>query len=246
MKILRRYIALLLLSLLAGAATLLAQAGFADDRVMLQGFYWESYRHGYPAKFPSYGDKHWYAIVQTVASQIRDGRFTLIWMPPPSYAGDFSAGYNPKEYFRLDNSYGTFDEHRAALQALLQNGVEPVADIVINHRDGSSGWADFKNPDWGVWAICKTDEAFSNAASGITNTPDNQKGNCEEQADYRPEGTYQYPDFRDIAHPDSRVRQDIERYLLQLKSLGYRGWRYDMVHGYHARWIALYNRLSQP
>jgi glycosidase len=118
---------------------------------------------------------------------------TLIWMPPPSYAGDFSAGYNPKEYFRLDNSYGTVDEHRAALQALLQNGVEPVADIVINHRDGRSGWADFKNPDWGVWAICKTDQAFSNTASGITNTPDNQKGNCEEQADYRPEGTYQYP-----------------------------------------------------
>ena len=23
-----------------------AQAGFDDDRVMLQGFYWESYRHG--------------------------------------------------------------------------------------------------------------------------------------------------------------------------------------------------------
>jgi alpha-amylase len=31
-----------------------------------------------------------------------------------------------------------------------------------------------------------------------------------------------------------------------LKSLGYRGWRYDMVHGYHAQWIALYNRLTIP
>src|SRR5215210_2890019 len=27
-----------------------AQAGFEDDRVMLQGFYWESYRHGHPEK----------------------------------------------------------------------------------------------------------------------------------------------------------------------------------------------------
>ena len=27
---------------------LYAQAGFEDDRVMLQGFYWESYRHGHP------------------------------------------------------------------------------------------------------------------------------------------------------------------------------------------------------
>ncbi|MEI9970692.1 MAG: alpha-amylase family glycosyl hydrolase [Ignavibacteriota bacterium] len=196
---------------------------------MLQGFYWESYRHGHPTQFPSYGDTHWYAIVQGVVAAIRDGRFNLIWMPPPSYAGDSSAGYNPKEYFRLDNSYGTFAEHRAALEALLQNGVEPVADIVINHRDGESSWADFKNPAWGVWAICRTDEAFSNMASGITNTPADQRGDCEEMATYRPEGTYQYPDFRDIAHTDKRVRQDIERYLLQLKSLGYRGWR--LRHG---------------
>src|ERR1022692_3994001 len=153
----RRIAAILLLSLLACGTALLGQAGFEDDRVVLQGFYWESYRHGHPAQFPSYGDKHWYAIVQSVAPAIHDGRFNLIWMPPPSYSGEFSAGYNLKEYFRLDNSYGTFAEHRAALEALLGNGIEPVADIVINHRDGETGWAGFKNPDWGTWAICRTD-----------------------------------------------------------------------------------------
>jgi alpha-amylase len=224
----------------------LGQAGFEDDRVMLQGFYWESYRHGHPEKFPTYGNKHWYVIIQGVAPAIRGGRFDLIWLPPPSYAGSYSAGYDPREYFRLDNSYGTFNEHRAALRALLQNGVEPVADIVINHRNGSTGWADFKNPDWGTWAICRTDEAFTNSASGITTAPIDQRGNCEEEAEYRPEGTYAYPDFRDIAHPDPRVRRDIERYLLQLKSFGYRGWRYDMVHGYNAKWLALYNRITRP
>jgi alpha-amylase len=238
--------ALALILCLITCSALLAQAGFEDDRVMLQGFYWESYRHGYPDQFPEYGNKHWYAIVKDVASQIHDGRFSLIWMPPPSYAGDRSAGYNPKEYFRLDNSYGTFQEQRDALVALLQNGVEPIADIVINHRDGSTGWADFKNPAWGTWAICRTDEAFFNTASGITNTPDNQKGACEEQVTYRPGTTYQYESFRDIAHPDQRVRTDIERYLLSLKSLGYRGWRYDMVHGYGGKWIAVYNKMTQP
>jgi alpha-amylase len=239
-------IALVLLTVVVWNSAVLGQAGFEDDRVMLQGFYWESYRHGHPAKFLSYGDKHWYAIVQGLAPAIRAGRFDLIWLPPPSYAGDFSAGYNPKETFRLDNSYGTFDEHRAVLHALLQNGVEPVADIVINHRDGTTGWADFKNPDWGTWAICRTDEAFENVNSGVANAPMDERGNCEEEADYRADGTYGYPSFRDIAHSDPRVRQDIVRHLLQLKSLGYRGWRYDMVHGFHVRWIALYNRLTQP
>jgi len=246
-----RTTAIVLLLAFAAVSAALGQAGFDDDRVMLQGFYWESYRHGYPAKFPNYGDKHWYVIIQNLGPAIRAARFDLIWLPPPSYTGDssagkFSAGYNPKQYFRLDSSYGTFDEHRAALEALLSNGIEPVADIVINHRDGDTSWADFKNPDWGTWAICRTDEAFTNTNSGVTNTPNDQRGNCEEEAEYRPEGTYGYPAFRDIAHTDPRVRRDIARYLLQLKSLGYRGWRYDMVHGYHARWVALYNSLTQP
>jgi alpha-amylase len=111
------------------------------------------------------------------------------------------------------------------------------------------GWADFKNPEWGVWAICGTDEAFQNPASGIADTPVEQRGRCEERpTEYTSHGgtTYQYDSFRDIAHTDRRVRQDIARYLRQLKSAGYRGWRFDMVHGYHATWIALYNRLTNP
>ena len=31
-----------------------------------------------------------------------------------------------------------------------------------------------------------------------------------------------------------------------LESLGYRGWRYDMVHGYRAKWIAQYNSATRP
>src|SRR5271165_4001003 len=114
---------------------------------MLQGFYWESYRHGHPEKFPDYGGKSWYQIVEEQAPAIRAGRFDLIWLLPPSFAGQYSAGYDPKEYFNLANSYGDFSAHKSMLAALLGNGVEPIADIVINHRNGSTGWADFKNPD---------------------------------------------------------------------------------------------------
>ncbi len=226
-----------------------AQAGFEDDRVMLQGFYWESYRHGHPNRFPDYGEKRWYELVEEQAGTIRAGRFDLIWLPPPSWAGDTSAGYNPKEYYNLNNSYGSFEEHREMLEALLNNGVEPVADIVINHRDGSQGWADFSNPAWGTWAITRQDEAFTNPASEVFATPVDQRGAEEESpGEYAGHGgtTYGYGSFRDIDHSNATVRRDIIRYLLQLKSMGYRGWRYDMVHGYHARNIALYNRASHP
>jgi len=238
--------AVVLCLLIALSGSLQAQSGFGDDRVMLQGFYYESYRHGHPDKFPNQGDKLWYEIVKSQATAIAGANFDLVWLPPPSYAGPFSAGYNPKQYFRLDNSYGSFAQHRAALVALLQNGVEPIADIVINHRDGTNNWADFKNPTWGPWSICADDEAFSNSASGIANTPMAQRGICEEHVSYRPGTTYPYNSFRDIAHTDIRVRRDIVRYLLQLQSLGYRGWRYDMVHGYSAQWIAQYNGATKP
>lgn len=222
------------------------QARFGDDRVMLQGFYWESYRHGNP-RF-QYGSKKWYEIVREQAGEIHDGRFDLIWLPPPSYAGESSAGYNPKQYFKLDNSYGDFSQHRAMLEALLNNGVEPVADIVINHRDGTTSWADFKNPDWGTWAICRSDEAFHRADSPLRNTPIAEQGAEEERLEYAGHSgtTYQYDSFRDLDHTNTTVRRDLLRYLLQLKSMGYHGWRYDMVHGFHAKWIALYNRVSQP
>jgi alpha-amylase len=225
-----------------------AQAGFDDDRVMLQGFYWESYRHGYPDRFP-YGDKKWYVIVTENAGEMREARFDLVWLPPPSFAGDGSAGYNPKEYFNLANSYGSFEQHRAMLEALLQNGIEPVADIVINHRDGLHSWADFGNPDWDTRAICRNDEAFTNPRSNVVNTPVERRGAAEEHpAEYTFHGgtTYRYDSFRDLDHTNETVRADIIRYLLQLKSMGYRGWRYDMVHGFHAKWIAQYNRASKP
>ena len=225
------------------------QSGFDDDRVLLQGFYWESYRHGRPDRFPAFGDKKWYVIVRESAPAIREARFDLIWLPPPSFAGELSAGYNPKEYFRLANSYGDFEQHRAMLVALLENGVEPVADVVLNHRDGSNGWADFSNPDWGAWSITRNDEAFSNPASEVFDTRLAERGAEEERpVEYEPQGgtTYGYPSFRDVDHTNETVRRDIIRYLLQLQSLGYRGFRYDMVHGYHAKWIALYNRATRP
>jgi len=237
-----------LLVIFAGSLGAWGQAGFNDDRVMLQGFYWESYRHGHPDKFPQFGAKRWYVIVGEQAGKIREGRFDLIWLPPPSFAGEYSAGYNPKELFNLSNSYGSFAQHQAMLRALLASGVEPIADIVINHRDGSMKWADFKNPDWGTWAITRDDEAFTRPESEIRNTPVEKRGAPEERPEYASErgSTYAYGDFRDIDHTNRQVRKDIMKYLLQLKSFGYRGWRYDMVHGYHARWVAQYNRASQP
>ena len=186
------------------------ESDIGDKRVLLLGFYWESYRHGHPDRFPDYGPASWYTLLAEQAPVIRDGRFDLIWLPPPSYAGDISAGYNPKVWYRIDNSYGSEEEHLTLLRTLLAHGIEPIAGIVINHRDGLLGWAHFAE------------------YAGHDGT------------------TYAYPAFRDIDHTNPTVRRDVIRYLKLLQSIGYRGWRYDMVHGYHARWLATYNRATRP
>ncbi|HVJ79959.1 MAG TPA: alpha-amylase family glycosyl hydrolase [Planctomycetia bacterium] len=226
------------------------QAGFDDDRVMLQGFYWESHRHGDPdPRFAKFGTKRWYQIVKEQAGAIRDGRFDLVWLPPPSYSGGRSAGYGPKQYWNLDNSYGDHTLHRAALEELLRGGAEPVADVVINHRNGDTSWADFKNPDWGLDTITKFDEAFTKQESPVFGTPEDKRGAEEERpAEYTRHGgtAYAYESFRDIDHSKKQVRRDVIKHLLQLKSFGYRGWRYDMVHGFHAKYLALYNKRSNP
>src|SRR6266545_446094 len=100
--ILRFVVILVVLAATAAPRQVFAQAGFDDDRVMLQGFYWESYRHGDPdPRFAKFGTKRWYQIVKEQTDVIREGRFDLIWLPPPSYAGARSAGYNPKQYWKL-------------------------------------------------------------------------------------------------------------------------------------------------
>jgi alpha-amylase len=240
--------ALIVVAGVAAANPAFAQSNFDDERVMLQGFYWESCRHGDPG-FPKLGKNNWYQIVLDNVGMIREGHFDLVWLPPPCYSGKRSTGYNPKQYFKLDNSYGNFDLHRAMLEALLKGGVEPVADLVLNHRDGDTGWVDFKNPDWGLWSICRSDEAFTDRASPAFATPVEKRGAEEEvPSEYAPgrATTYQYKSFRDLDHTNKQVRRDILKYMLQLKSIGYRGWRYDMVHGYHALRVALYNKRTEP
>src|SRR4051812_8284076 len=88
-RLLLRVWIFLLVVLSACTKPALGQAGLGDDRVMLQGFYWESYRHGHPDKFPTFGDKQWYDIVKEQADTIRAARFDLIWLPPPSFAGQY-------------------------------------------------------------------------------------------------------------------------------------------------------------
>jgi alpha-amylase len=122
-----------------------------DTRVMLQGFYWES-----AANNPN----NWYSIVNGLSQEISDIGIDMIWLPPPSDAGSLE-GYLPKELNNFSNNYGNLAAHQAMLNSLNSKGIEPIADIVISHRVGSTNYVDFTNPQWNTDAITNNDEVWS-------------------------------------------------------------------------------------
>jgi len=228
----------------------LAQGGYNDDRVMIQGFMWESHQKGKNKGEGGYEYEvdwqyNWYSHLKSKIEELRNAKFDMIWLPPPSQGE--GAGYHPHEYYNFSNNYGSEIQHRELIDELLKNGIEPVADIVINHRNGSGGWATFKNPEWPSSYICSTDEFWFQDPGNL----------AEEDRKILEEGEKGAPDYmqsdypnwhgaRDLDHTNPNLRADIKAYLDKLKKFGYRGWRYDMVKGFDAKYIAEYNSSSSP
>ena len=123
-----------------------------------------------------------------------------------------------------------------------------LADVVINHRSnlGSSGsWTDFPAETYnGVTYqmsstdICKNDDggATANWASqnGLSLSGNDDTGD-------------DWPGCRDLDHQNPHVQECIKAYLkFLLEDIGYAGFRYDMVKGFWASFIADYNMAAKP
>lgn len=150
----------------------LAQGGYNDDRVLIQGFMWESSVDGKPApawsKNEVHWKDHWYDEVKDKVGELADAKFDVIWLPPPSNGE--GAGYHPHELNKFSNNYGSEASHKAALKALLEKGIEPIADVVINHRSGTNDWSTFTNPKWPADFICSDDEFWSTMDGSLSAT----------------------------------------------------------------------------
>jgi alpha-amylase len=195
-----------------------AYAGPLDGNsgdVMLQGFHWRS-QETYP----------WWNIVQGKASDIKASGFTMVWLPPSQDAAS-NEGYLPRQLYLQSSKYGTDVQLKSAIGALHTYGVKAIADVVINHRVGTSNWADFTNPTWGSSAVCRGDEW-----TGATGNTDSGDG---------------YGAARDLDHSNGTVQTDIKSWLNWLKSsIGYDGWRYDYVKGYAGSYVGTYNTATVP
>jgi alpha-amylase len=199
-------------------------AYLGDGRdVVLQGFHWFAHAGVFDRLV---GKKSWYRIMAENAAAIRAAGFCWVWFPPPSDSLAVQ-GYIPRRWNVLDSAYGTEAELRAAIRAL--GPVRAMADVVLNHRVGvHTAGADFADPPFpdNRAAIARDDE------SGVgTGNPDTGE---------------RHPAGRDLDHTNPGVRATIVAYLRRLREVGFAGWRYDLVKGYHGRYVAEYNDATAP
>ena len=226
------------LALFLGAGALYAQVPRHSQDIMLQGFYWNSQSL-----------TGWTQLLPEVSDISKS--FTMIWLPPSATGegdnktGGLNVGYHPQQWSNQQSCWGSPADLKRLTTAFRQAGVHVIADIVINHRAGYTGWGNFSEDNFGTFGrfqltaehICNTDEMntdpnagdWRGKATGAADTGENWGG------------------ARDLDHTNPFVQQDVEAYLKWLKAdFGYDSWRYDFVKGFAGRYVGSYNAASQP
>ncbi len=203
------------LGVLAGPVALAGPMDGNSGDVMLQGFHWRSHE-----------TSPWWGVIQGKAADIGASGFTMVWLPPSSDSAA-NEGYLPRQLNLQSSKYGTAAQLNSAIGALHTYKVKAIADIVINHRVGTTNWADFTNPAWGSWAVAKGDEW-----TGATGAPDSGEG---------------FNAGRDLDHTHATVKSGLKSWMNGLKSNpGYDGWRFDYVKGFGGAHVGEYIQDTVP
>jgi len=205
-----------------------------SDTVLLQGFHWRSHEFD------------WYKILTENAARIQQLQIDTVWFPPPS-AGADQQGYLPTEWYNLNSNYGTSEELKRAIAALRSGSrpVEAIADIVVNHRCGLDSWADFRNPNFAPDGVTSPDE-IRKANQKAVCVDDEWKHRGGKPAGAKDTGVG-FDAGRDLDHTNPLVQEKIIRWLTWLqKEIGFAGWRWDMVTGYHPGYVGIYNDATGP
>lgn len=204
------------------------------EGVMLQGFYWDSYKGSNTTKWTDLTSR---------ADELSQ-YFKLIWVANCSQAsGEMGGGngYMPQYWFSHHNcAFGTEAELKTMISTFKAKGTGFIEDVVINHRVGITNWTDFPVETWngqtwkiGPEGICNTDE--------VKNEPGQARptGAADTGEDFN--------GARDLDHTNANVQNNCKNYCKYLLTdLGFVGFRLDMVKGYGGQYTKIYNQYSNP
>ena len=219
----------LTISLVLGVLSANAQ-GWPENYsgVMLQGFYWDSFK-----------ETKWTTLEKQAAEL--GNYFSLVWLPQSGNCGDGkSMGYNPLYYWNQNSSFGTEAELRSLIKTFNANGIGTIADVVVNHRGTMTNWVDFPAETYnGVTYQMQSTDICSDDDGGETKNWASKNGYQLSANNDTGEG---WSGMRDLDHKSANVQKCVKAYTKYLvDDLGYTGFRYDMVKGFSASYVADYN-----
>ena len=206
------------------------------DGVMLQGFYWDSYRAS-----------RW-SNLEAQADDLAP-YFSLVWIPQSAICSSGrSMGYDDLYWFsNYNSSFGNEAQLRSMIKTFKSNGIGTIADVVINHRNTLTSWTDFPVEKYkGVTYkmnstdICSNDDNGKTLAWANKQTPKITLSSNKDTGDG-------WDGMRDLDHYSSNVQTVVKAYLdMLLNDFGYAGFRYDMVKGYAGKFTGIYNTAAKP
>ena len=219
------------------------------EDVMLQAFYYDSYRDGAPGDVvlsgtTTLGNTKWSTLLNQ-SGEI-GSYFDLVWLPP-SGKSEGGTGYHQTQYSNQNSDWGKQKDLLEFINRMHAANTKVVADIVINHAGCKSSWCDFYPQNFGEYGtfepdaswICKTDEVNFNPEAG------EWKGKATGTDDGGYNMQDNYASARDWAHADPRVQEMMKAYLKWMKDvIGFDGWRYDYAQGFKGKYIDMYNSAS--
>lgn len=202
--------------------------------VMMQAFYWDvEPRH------------EWWDILSEKVEGWADAGINRMWLPVATkgQSGGYSMGYDVSDYFDFGDLYqhgttetrfGSREELENLIDVSHQNGVEVIADIVINHNSG--GGLEY-NPYRGEDTYTLFDEEHGNASGmfnrNYENFYPNSTSNWYDNSLFYPE--------TNLDHHQEYVQNwlwknenSVAKYYMNV--MGFDGWRFDYVKGFQP-WV---------
>lgn len=186
--------------------------------IIFQAFNWESH------------DRKWWRLLEDKVPHLAEAGFTSLWLPP---ASDSLApqGYLPKDLYCLNSAYGNENDLRSLLQVIHRSGLRAMADIVINHRVGSTQGAggcynryDGLSLPWDERAVTSDTGGHGNPSTGEV-----------------------FAGVSNIDHTQEFVRKDLIEWLKWLRSnVGFDDLRFDFAKGYKANFVKEYIEEADP
>ena len=137
----KRTLRLVLWAILALFCTLPTRAADPEKKVILQAFWWDYWNGNFENSYANY--------LTELAPRLRELDINAVWVPPfVKNTGTNSVGYSPFDFYDLGDKYqkgsvttrfGTKDDVLRMIAVMHANGIEVIADAVINHTVGAGG-----------------------------------------------------------------------------------------------------------